>query len=160
MVRKTSAEFVEAVISEARNISGFLVEIERGKCGGDVEVAIHRTAVKWGVEESSIRSLRYRWRELHDVRASVLERLREAYEAVYERQCAAAAIEREIDAVVSSVPNSRGGAGGAQDEGAATAVAPSTISATSPRDTVSRADDLPAKQPRSSEADLQLEKEH
>ena len=159
-MRKNPSQFVEAVISEARTIAAFLVEIERGKCGGDVDLAIHRSANHYGIEESSFRSLRYRWRELHDVKASVLERLREAYEAVYERQRAAAIIEREIDAVVSAIPNSRGGAGGAQDEGAATAAAPSTIPATSPREPLSRADDLPAKQPRTSEAELQLEKEH
>lgn len=97
MVRKNTCVNADLVIAEARTLAGFLIEIERGKCGGDVDVAIHRTASKWGLEEGTLHSLRYRWRELHDVRASVLERLREAYEVIYERQCRMAEIEREID---------------------------------------------------------------
>jgi O-acetyl-ADP-ribose deacetylase (regulator of RNase III) len=104
MVRKNTNEFVEAVITEARRISAFLVETERGKCGGDVDLAIHRAASRYGFEESSLRSLRYRWRELQDVKASVLERLREAYEAVYERQRQQAIIELEIEQRIADVP--------------------------------------------------------
>lgn len=97
MVRQYSHPNAEIVITEARTLARFLIEIERGKCGGDVDVAIHRTASRWGLEEGAMRALRYRWRELQDIRASVLERLREAYEAVYERQRRRAEIEREID---------------------------------------------------------------
>ena len=104
MVRKNTNEFVEAVIGEARNIAAFLVELERGKCGGDVDLAIHRAASFYGIEESSFRTLRYRWRELQDVKASVLERLRDAYEAVYERQRQQAIIEREIEQRIADVP--------------------------------------------------------
>ena len=95
MVRKNN--FRSAVIEEAKILAAFLVEIERGKCGGDVDVAIHRASQRWAIEEGAIRSLRYRWRELHDIRASLLERLREAYEVTYERQRRLAEIEREID---------------------------------------------------------------
>jgi hypothetical protein len=104
MVRKNTNDFVEAVIAEARRISAFLVETERGKCGGDVDLAIHRAASLYGFEESSLRSLRYRWRELQDVKASVLERLREAYESVYERQRQHAIIELEIEQRIADVP--------------------------------------------------------
>lgn len=103
-MRKNTNDFVEAVIAEARNLSAFLVEVERGKCGGDVDLAIHRAASLYGFEESSLRSLRYRWRELQDVKASVLERLREAYEAVYERQRVQAQIEIEIERRIEQVP--------------------------------------------------------
>ena len=95
VVRKNN--FRSAVIEEAKILAAFLVEIERGKCGGDVDVAIHRASQRWAIEEGAIRSLRYRWRELHDIRASLLERLREAYEVTYERQRRLAEIEREID---------------------------------------------------------------
>ena len=104
MVRKNTNEYVESVIAEARNIAAFLVEIERGKCGGDVDLAIYRAASLYGLEESSIRSLRYRWRELQDVKGSVLERLRDAYEGVYERQRVQAQIEGEISRRIDQVP--------------------------------------------------------
>lgn len=103
-MRKNTSDFVESVISEARTICAFLVEIERGKCGGDVDLAIHRAAQLYGIEESAIRSLRYRWRELQDVKGSVLERLREAYEAVYEKQRVQAQIEIEIERRIEQVP--------------------------------------------------------
>lgn len=61
-------------------------------------MAIHRMAERYGFDEGQLRYLRYRWRELHDIRASVLERLREAYEAVYERQRRIALIEKDIEA--------------------------------------------------------------
>lgn len=89
------------VIAEAKTLAAFLIETERGKCGGDVDLAIHRVAMFGGIEEGALRSLRYRWRELRDVRASLLERLRECYEVVYERQRHCAQIEREIDARIS-----------------------------------------------------------
>jgi O-acetyl-ADP-ribose deacetylase (regulator of RNase III) len=104
IMRKNTNDFVEAVITEARNLSAFLVEVERGKCGGDVDLAIHRAASLYGFEESSLRSLRYRWRELQDVKGSVLERLREAYEAVYEKQRVQAQIEIEIERRIQQVP--------------------------------------------------------
>lgn len=89
-----------AIIEEARRLSSFLVEIERGLCSGDVDLSLHRVSERYGIEESALRSLRYRWRDLQDVRASVLERLREAYEEVYERQRRFAQIEIEIDRLI------------------------------------------------------------
>lgn len=150
-MRKNSCELSQNVVAEARNISGFLVEIERGKCGGDVDVAIHRVAAIYGVDEESVRSLRYRWRDMQDVKASLLERLREAYESVYEHQRRQAVHEQALDDFIS-----RGGAGGAQGEGVAVrASSPSPSS----RDTLSRAYALPAKQPRNRMAELHMEKE-
>lgn len=104
MVRKNTHPNADVVITEARTLARFLIEIERGKCGGDVDLAIHRTASKWGLEEGTLRSLRYRWRELQDIRASVLERLREAYEVIYERQRRQAEIDREIDRLTQDTP--------------------------------------------------------
>lgn len=97
MVRKNTCSTADSVIAEARTLAAFLIETERGKCSGDVDVAIHRTAQRWGIEEGALRSLRYRWRDLQDVRASVLENLREAYEVIYERQRRMAILELEID---------------------------------------------------------------
>jgi len=90
----------QSVISEAHFLANFLIEIERGKVGGDVDVAMHRAAQRWGLEEGALRSLRYRYRELADVKASLLERLREIYEVIYERQRRMAAMEREIEELV------------------------------------------------------------
>ncbi len=101
-VRKNACHVATNVIGEARTLAAFLIEIERGRCGGDVEVAIHRAAMIYGVEEGALRSLRYRWRDLHDIKASVLERLREAYEAVYERERRLHQVQQQIDATVAS----------------------------------------------------------
>lgn len=97
MVRKNDLQDAAKVIAEARTIAAFLTETERGKCGGDVDLAIHRVSMFCGIEEGALRSLRYRWRELRDIKASLLERLRESYEAIYERQRRMAMVEREID---------------------------------------------------------------
>lgn len=55
--------------------------------------------------------------------------------------------------------NSRGGAGGAQGEGAAVAAAPSTDPSHHTRNTLSRADALPAKRLRTRGAAIKTEKE-
>lgn len=96
VMRKNSCSAAEAVIAEARKLFCFLMEIERGQCGGNVDLAIHRVAERYGFDEGQLRYLRYHWRELKDVKGSLLERLREAYEAVYERQRRMAAMELEI----------------------------------------------------------------
>lgn len=84
-------------MAEARDLARLLVEIECARCGGDVELAIHHCATRYGLDEGSLRSLRYRWRDLADVRGSVLERLRMAYEHVYERQRRETQIAHEIN---------------------------------------------------------------
>lgn len=141
-MRKNTCSYADTVIAEARTLSAYLVEIERGKCGGDVDLAIHRASMLWGIEEGAIKSLRYRWRELHDVKASLLERLREAYETVYERQCRQAEIEREIEATISKATLSRGGAGGAQVGEADHKTVSSAPLEASNRSTLSRADEF------------------
>lgn len=74
--RETTKMDASVTIDEARCLARKIVEHERGKCGGDVDVAIHRVASLYGVEEGSLRSLRYRWRSLKFVKAHVLEKLR------------------------------------------------------------------------------------
>lgn len=103
MLRKNDLPAAAKVITEAKTLAAFLIEMERGKCGGDVDLAIHRVSMFCGIEEGALRSLRYRWRDLRDVKASLLERLREAYEAVYERQRRLAAIEHEIDRLTEHI---------------------------------------------------------
>lgn len=66
----------EATIEEARSLARKVVERERGHVGGDVDRAIQRASSLYGVEESALRALRYRWRTLKFVKAHVLERLR------------------------------------------------------------------------------------
>lgn len=97
-MRKSAYPFAEIVINEARNIARYLVEIERGKVGGDVDLALYRVASTCGIEEGSLRSLRYRPQTLSDIKGSVLERLREAFEESYERERCKAMVEREINA--------------------------------------------------------------
>jgi len=68
----------ESTIHEARQYANRLVENERGKCGGDVDIAIYRASCLTGIEEGTFRSLRYRWRTLSFVKAHIFERLRQA----------------------------------------------------------------------------------
>ncbi len=74
-----------ATVEEARSLAQRLVEYERGKCAGDVDVAIHRASSLYGVDESALRSLRYRWRTLRYVKAHILDRLRHANEWLAEQ---------------------------------------------------------------------------
>ena len=75
--RETTKMDASVTIEEARCLARKIVEHERGKCGGDVDLALHRAASLYGVEESSLRSLRYRARSLKFVKAHILERLRQ-----------------------------------------------------------------------------------
>jgi hypothetical protein len=91
--RGTTNLTATATIEEARGLARKLVERERAKVGGDVDLAIHRASSLYGVDESALRSLRYRWRALTYVKAHVLERLRhidEWLEATAERERAIA----------------------------------------------------------------------
>lgn len=79
----------EATIEEARVLARKIVERERGHVGGDVDRAMQRAASVYGVDESALRALRYRWRTLKFVKAHVLERLRQVdewLEATAERE--------------------------------------------------------------------------
>lgn len=82
MRRKFSCPIATSVIHEAHDLARFLVEAEFCRCH-DIELAIYHCATRYGIDEGALRSLRYRWRELADVRASILERLRMAFEDVY-----------------------------------------------------------------------------
>jgi hypothetical protein len=91
------------VVTEAKTLADFLIEWERGQGTPDIENAIHRAATRWGIDDSALKSLRYRSRDLQDVKASLLERLREAYEDIYERQRRTQAVELEIEATLARV---------------------------------------------------------
>jgi hypothetical protein len=93
-----------ATIEEARMLAGKLVEFERGKCGGDVDLAMFNASTKYGVDESSLRSLRYRWRSLKFVKAHVFLRLKEINEYIEAR----AERERQILADTARILEERG----------------------------------------------------
>lgn len=75
----------ETTIEEARFLAHKLVEFERGHCGGDTELAMFRASTRWGIEESALKSLRYRWRSLKFVKAHILDRLRQVDEVLQTR---------------------------------------------------------------------------
>lgn len=101
--RKTTMS-AAATIEEARVLAGKLVEFERGKCGGDVDLAMFNVASKYGVEESALRSLRYRWRSLKFIKAHIFLRLKEVNEFIEAR----ADREREILADTARILKERG----------------------------------------------------
>jgi hypothetical protein len=94
----------EATIEEARFLARKVVERERGRVGGDVDRAIQRASSLYGVEESALRSLRYRSRTLKFVKAHVLERLRQVDEWLE----ATADRERQITQDVAETLERRG----------------------------------------------------
>lgn len=47
----------EATIEEAQRLARRVIETERGKCGGNVPMAIYRAASVYGVDENSLRAL-------------------------------------------------------------------------------------------------------
>lgn len=83
--RETTKMNAEATVEEARFLANRLVEYERGKCAGDVDVALHRASTLYGIEEGALRSLRYRWRSLKFVKAHVFLRLKQVDEWFEER---------------------------------------------------------------------------
>ena len=66
----------ELTMVEAQRLARRVVETERGKCGGNVSLAIYRASSMYGVEENSLRVLWER-RARKFVKAHVLLRLRE-----------------------------------------------------------------------------------
>lgn len=92
--RQFSCPAAETVVDEARRLANLLIESEG--CP-NVALCIHRASCRYGIEPGTLHSLRYRWRELQDVRASVLERLRAAYEHIYEHGRRVEIIERQIE---------------------------------------------------------------
>ncbi len=91
------------VVAEAKALCDLLITWEQGQGTHDIENAMHRASSRWGIDSSALKSLRYRWRDLQDVKASLLERLRVAYEEVYDRQRTAQAVEIEIEATIARV---------------------------------------------------------
>lgn len=65
----------EATVDEARGYVRKIVEHERGKCGGDVDVALHRASNLYGFEEGTLRSLWLRCRPIKSVAAHIYLRL-------------------------------------------------------------------------------------
>lgn len=84
----------EAVVGEARRLANFLIDCEGCK---NIALCIHRVGWRYGIDPGTLHSLRYRWRELHDVKATTLERLRAAYEHVHECGRRVEIIERDIE---------------------------------------------------------------
>lgn len=72
-------------VAEAVRLANLLVEFER-RGGADTQLAIEKAERRWGFDHHTLYRLRYRARELEDVKASTLEALRWAYEMAYERQ--------------------------------------------------------------------------
>lgn len=66
----------ELTIDEAQRLARRVIETEKGKCGGNVPMAIYRASSMYGVEENSLRVLWER-RARKFVKAHVLLRLRE-----------------------------------------------------------------------------------
>lgn len=83
--RDTTMVTAETTIEEARHFANKLVENERGKCGGDVDLAIYRASCLTGIEEGTFRSLRYRWRALSFVKTHIYLRLKQADEWLEEQ---------------------------------------------------------------------------
>lgn len=82
----------DTTIEEAHHLTRKLIEHERGKVGGRVEMALYRASQTWGIEEGQLRTLWHRWRSLKFVKAHVLDRLRQI-DAVLEEK---ARRERQI----------------------------------------------------------------
>lgn len=89
-----SCPSAEELVAEAHSLANFLIEREGPK---QIDCCIHCVCSRFGLDPGVMHSLRYRWRELHDVKASTLERLRAAYEHVYERERRVELLEREIE---------------------------------------------------------------
>lgn len=88
-------------VVEASRLANFLIDVEK-RGGADIQLAIHLAERKWGFDPHTLYRLRYKHRELEDVKASTLEALRWAYEQVYEKQRHAEEVELEVAAIVES----------------------------------------------------------
>lgn len=85
----------EKCVSEAVRLAHLLVEYER-RGGLDTQLAIEAAERRWGFDHNTLYRLRYRARELDDVKASTLERLRWAWEHIYEKQRQSEMAEIEV----------------------------------------------------------------
>lgn len=91
-------------MAEASRLANILIDIER-RDGLDTAGAIERAERRWQFDHHTLYRLRYRARELDDVKASTLENLREAYEEIYERQRRRAEAELEIEREIERIPH-------------------------------------------------------
>ena len=87
-------------MDEAARIARLLIEYERRPEAINMAEAIYRAETRWHFARHTLQRLRYKSRELDDVRASTLDGLRCAYEDIYEIQRERAAAELEIEQVV------------------------------------------------------------
>ena len=85
MDRKFSRPTAVNCVAEASRLANLLVEAER-RDGLDCQLAIERAEQRWGFDHNTLYRLRYRIREIDDVKASTLEALRWAWELTFERQ--------------------------------------------------------------------------
>ena len=88
-------------VAEASRLANFLIEYER-RDGLDTALAIEQAERRWGFDPHTLYRLRYRSRELDDVKASTLEALRCAYETIYERQRKHELAEIEVTRTIES----------------------------------------------------------
>lgn len=100
--RKFHCPTAEEFVFEAHRLANLIVESQLGKTGAYVDVAIKRAEALYGFEPGVLHSLRYRWHELKNVKGSVLERLRAAYEVIYERDRKIQMLEAQIEKIVET----------------------------------------------------------
>ena len=101
MERKFSRPCAASCVAEASRLANVLIDHER-RDGLDTALAIEAAERRWGFEHNTLYRLRYRARELDDVRASTLEALRWAYEQIYERQRQHELAEIEVARTIES----------------------------------------------------------
>lgn len=85
----------EKCVTEAVRLAQILVDYEK-RGGLDTQLAIEAAERRWGFDHNTLYRLRYRARELDDIKASTLERLRWAWEQIFEKQRRTAALEIEV----------------------------------------------------------------
>ena len=101
MERKISRPTAQNCVDEAVSLAKLLIEFEK-RGGLDTALAIDAAERRWGFDHNTLYRLRYRWRELEDVRASTLEALRWAYEQIFERQRERISTEIEVTRTIES----------------------------------------------------------
>jgi hypothetical protein len=87
-------------VGEAVRLANLLIEFERRGRGLDTQLAIEQAERRWGFEHNTLYRLRYRGRELEDIKASTLEGLRWAWEVAYEKQRQSEMADLEVARVI------------------------------------------------------------
>jgi hypothetical protein len=93
-----------STVEEAARLTKKIVQHERGKCGGGLDLAFYRVSAKWGVDEGPLRMLWKRAGELKAVKGHILDRLRQIDEVLN----TAAERERTILAETAQLLEERG----------------------------------------------------